>query len=46
MQGKDLEGIIVDGAAHLIDDGRDVLAEVRPVGTAAMHLDVIHRGGE
>ena len=46
MQGKDLEGIIVDGTAHLIDNGRDVLTEVRPVGTAAMHLDVIHRGGE
>ena len=46
MQGKDLERIIVDGTAHLIDDGRDVLAEVRPVGTAAMHLDVIHRGRE
>ena len=42
MQGKDLEGIIVDGTAHLIDDSRDVLAEVRPVGTAAMHLDIIH----
>ncbi len=42
MQGKDLERIIVDGTAHLIDDSRDVFAEVRPVGTAAMHLDVIH----
>ena len=46
MQGKDLERIIVDGTAHFIDDGRDVLAEVRPVGTTAMHLDVIHRGRE
>ena len=26
--------------------GGDELAEVRPVGTAAMHLDIIHRGRE
>ena len=32
--------------ADAVEYSREVLAEVRPVGTAAMHLDVIHRGGE